>query len=96
MKPLFKHNGIYMGFINNNCIFSRDGDYLGWVEQNFCWDSKGKFKGQIWKDKYVILNQFAVPAIPRAPRPAPPAPVLPPPPQNIAPVNLPVGFVDSF
>lgn len=97
MKLIFRTNGIYIGFIKNNYIFSRDGEYLGWVEENnFCWDLKGRFKGQIYMDKYIILNQFTVIPLPRMPKMPPITPALPNPPANIVPISLPVGFVDSF
>jgi hypothetical protein len=96
MNPIFKSNGIYIGFIFNGVLFSRDGEYWGWVEDNFVWDSRGNFKGQIWNQQYIIFNKFAVSPIPRMPRPAPPTPVLPLPQANIPAVALPTGWVDAF
>jgi len=96
MNLIFKSSGIYLGFLSNGYIFSRDGEYLGWMEDNFAWDTKGRFRGQLWNDKYIILNRFAVSPIPRTARMTPPTPALPAPPANTAPVLLPTGWVDSF
>ncbi|MEK7613802.1 MAG: 4-fold beta flower protein [Patescibacteria group bacterium] len=97
MNPIFRSNGIYIGFISSDGIlFSRDGEYLGWVEDDFVWDSKGKFRGQLWNNRYIILNKFAVSPIPRTPRLAPLNPIIPPPPVNIPAVALPTGWSDAF
>jgi len=96
MNHIFKSTGIYIGFIANGFLFSRDGEYLGWIENTFVWDAKGRFRGQIWQEKYIIYNPFAVSPVPRTPRSAPQMPVVPPPPANIGPVTLPTGWADSF
>ena len=97
MTPIFKSNGLYLGFISNGNLFSRDGEYLGWVEDDFVWDAKGRFRGQILAGKYIAFNQFAVPPIPRVPRVAPIAPILPASPSaNPAPISLPPGWSDGF
>lgn len=96
MNPIFRTNGIYLGFILNDSLFSRDGEYLGWIENDFVWDSKGRFRGKKFQDKYIIFNRFAVPPVSRQPRPVLNVPAIPPPPVNLQPIVLPPGWVDSF
>jgi hypothetical protein len=96
MSSIYKSTGIYLGFISNGSLFSRDGVYLGWIEGQFVWDTAGKFRGQLWNEKYIVINRFAVPPVPKPPRPVPPTPGLPNPPPNIVPITLPIGWVDSF
>lgn len=96
MTPIFRTNGMYLGFMLNSFLFSRDGEYLGWIENNYFWNSEGKFLGQIWQEKYIIFNQFAVPPVPKNPRIAPTTPAIPPPPANISPTTLSTGWKDAF
>lgn len=97
MRPIFKSTGIYVGFILNGALFSRDGDYLGWLEGNYVWDAKsGRFRGQVWNDKYITVDQFAVQPLPKQTKAKPATPPLPHPPPNISPVALPTGWIDSF
>jgi len=98
-KYILRSNGNYIGFIDNNNIFSRDCLYLGWVEGNYVWDKNGNFRGiltEINGNQYVILNQLQIPPIPRIPRlqPLPPTPPMPAP--NILPISLPVGYIDGL
>jgi hypothetical protein len=94
---IFKTPGTYLGFITqDNHLFSRDGDYLAWLEGNHVWDKSGRFRGQIWKEKYIISNRFAVAPVPRPPKNPPPRPALPDPPANLDPVVLPTGWIDAF
>lgn len=101
-KFLYKSNGTYLGFIQNDTIFNRDGIPLGWLEGLFVWDITGRFKGNLIKQSnsnqtyYIWLNKFAILPLPKSPRPIQSLPTLPPPPQNIQPVNLPVGWIDAF
>lgn len=96
MSSIYKTSGTYLGFISNGYLFSRDGDYLGWIEGKYVWDESGVFRGQLWKDKYIIINQFSVRPVPKQPRTKPTSPALPNPPANIAPITLPTGWTDSF
>lgn len=96
MQPIFKSAGTYLGFIANGHLFSRDGEYLGAVEGQYVWDIEGRFRGQVWENKYIIINRFVVQPVPRTPRTRPATPALPAPPANIAPIQLPTGWADSF
>jgi hypothetical protein len=96
MQFIFRSAGTYLGFISGGYLFSRDGEYLGWAEGQIVWDATGRFRGQIWNERYVIINRFVVQPIPRPARPAPPAPPLPSPPPNIPAIPLPTGWADSF
>jgi hypothetical protein len=96
---IFRSNGNYLGFFSNNFLFSRDGVYLGWVENNLVWDVRGSFRGQtikIGNNFYIIKNTLTISPIPRIPKLVPIPPALPIPQSNILPVQLPIGFVDSF
>lgn len=95
----FNTRGFYIGFIENNILFSRDGEYLGWLEGNIVWNSNGQYIGQlvdIGGNKYVLRNMFIISPLPRVPRvmPSPPAP--PSPVSNIAPISSPIGWEDVF
>lgn len=97
--PIFKTNGNYLGFVNNDFLFSRDGVYLGWLEGNFVWDKSGNFRGSLMDlsaHHYILSNKFAVPPIPKTPIIAPITPPLPPPPSNIAAAPAPFGLLDAF
>lgn len=96
MSSIYKTSGSYLGFISNGSIFSRDGEYLGWIEGKFAWDREGKFRGQLWQDRYIIVNRFAVQPLPKVPRVPPLRPILPNPPPNIVPVTVPTGWSDGF
>lgn len=96
MSSIYRTTGTYLGFISNGSLFSRDGEYLGWIEGKYAWDSAGRFRGQIWQDKYIILNRFGVQPLPKQPRAIPKPPALPNPPPNIPPVPVPTGWVDGF
>jgi hypothetical protein len=96
MSFIYKSTGTYMGFISNGSIFSRDGAYLGWIEGAYAWDAAGRFRGQIWNEKYIIINRFVVQPVPKQPRAAVASPALPNPPPNIPPTALPTGWLDSF
>lgn len=97
IQHIFKSTGHYIGFINNNSLFSRDGEYLGWVEGNFVWDCNGIFRGILSKDgRYILKNVYTISPISKPARPNPVHPVLPVPVANIAPITLPIGFVDAF
>jgi len=97
---IFKSTGNYLGFIINDFFFSRDGVHLGWLEQGkFVWDTKGNFKGLLTginNNFYILVNKLAIPPFSRAPKTAPNNPVIPPPPPNISPISLPVGYIDAF
>jgi hypothetical protein len=97
---IFLSNGNYLGFINNGYLYSRDGQYLGWLEGDFVWDSSGRFRGaliDVNNNKYVVINTLAVQPLPRVPRANPMGQtVLPPPPPNVSPIALPVGFKDGY
>ncbi len=100
-RYIFKSNGNYLGFLQDDNIFSRDGIYLGWLDGDgtYAWDSSGKFRGyliDVSGNNFIILNQLQIPPIPRMPRPAPLTPILPPPPVNVSPIPLPVGYIDGF
>lgn len=101
-KFLYKSNGNYLGFIQNDTIFDRDGNSLGWLEGAFVWDSFGRFRGSLIKSAtnnqvfYVWLNKFAISPLPKNPRPTSIVTAIPSPPPNIPPVTLPVGWIDSF
>lgn len=96
---IFKSNGNYLGFIYNGFLFSRDGLYLGWLEGNYAWDLKGKFRGVVTSmgnHNYILLNQFEIAPLPKPSKISPAVPSLPPPQSNIAPISLPIGFIDAF
>lgn len=97
---IYKSTGQYLGFVQNNSLYSRDGEYLGRVEGNYVWDASGKFRGvmaTINGHRYIWLNIFAFPPVARPPMPPQPT-VVPLTPTNtlIAPITLPVGYVDGF
>jgi hypothetical protein len=96
MPAIYKMSGTYLGFITNGAIFSRDGEYLGWIEGQHAWDAAGRYRGQIWQDKYIIFNRFAVQPLPKVPRPVPNRPPLPNPPPNIPAIAPPTGWIDGF
>lgn len=96
MSSIYRTTGTYLGFISNGYLFSRDGEYLGWLEGQFAWDASGVFRGQLWNEKYIIINRFIVRPVPKPPRPKPAIPALPPPPPNISAIPLPPGWMDSF
>lgn len=97
---IFRSNGNYLGFIDNEYLFSRDGEYLGWIEGNFVWDPNGQFRGEVTlidKNRYILRNIFLIPPIPKVPKSPPIHPVHPPiPPANILPINLSIRFKDAF
>lgn len=101
-KFLYKSNGNYFGFIQGDTIFNRDGVPLGWLDGTFVWDTTGRFRGNLMKNKtmaqanYIWLNKFSILPLPKSPKPIQSLPTLPPPPQNILAVTLPVGWIDAF
>ena len=99
MTPIFKANGVYLGFIQNNFLFSRDGLPLGWIEGNFAWDTSGKFRGVLSEHaghSYILLNKLAIPPLPKSPKVLPANVILPSPEPNIIARMLPLGWVDAF
>ncbi|MDD5318703.1 MAG: hypothetical protein PHF79_02695 [Candidatus Pacebacteria bacterium] len=101
-KFLYKSNGNYLGFIQNDTIFNRDGIPLGWLEGAFVWDTQGRFRGNLIKGPvgnqvfYIWSNKLAIPPLSKPPRPISTLPSIPPPPANIQPVGMPVGWADAF
>lgn len=96
---IYKTSGIYLGFLNNDLLFSRDGDYLGWTEGQFVWDSTGKFRGMIAEikgNKYILKDRFSMPPLTKPPKAVNTAVNPPTAPANIAPITLPVNLVDAF
>jgi len=96
---IYKSNGTYLGFTQDDSIYSRDGIYLGWVENNYVWDNNGQFRGQILemnKNKYIARNIYTISPIPKIPKAPSGLSSIPTPPSNIEPVNLPIGFQDGF
>lgn len=102
-KILYRSNGNYLGFIQDDIIFNRDGIPLGWMEGNFAWDVMGKFRGNLIKTQlgrddtfYVWLNKFSLLPLQRSPRVIQPVAPLRPTTDNIPPINPPVGWIDAF
>ena len=96
MQFIFKSSGECFGFITNGFLFSLGGEVLGWMENEFIWDAEGGFRGQIWKDRYIISDRSRTLQIPMPPRPAPKTPSLPNPPASIPSSTLPPRWADSF
>jgi len=101
-KFIYKSNGNYFGFIQNDTIFNRDGIPLGWLEGPFAWDVTGRFRGNLIKNPnngqvyYMWLNKFSILPLPKSPKLIQSLPTLPPPPANISAIGLPVGWIDAF
>ena len=98
MNPtyIYRANGSYLGFIQDGFLFSRDGEFLGRVDNGFVWDRSGQFRGQIWGERYIIRDSFALPPVPRGPIIAPAKPSPLPQQQLITPIGLPFGQLDAF
>jgi len=96
---IHRSNGIYLGFVKDDNLFSRDGVYMGWLESDFVWDSRGQFRGVVLKIgdvNYMVMDRFVMSPPQRSAKPIPSTPVVPNPPPNIQPIELPVKLRDAF
>jgi hypothetical protein len=101
---IFKSNGFYIGFINNNFFYNQNGIYLGWVEGQFVYDAEGKFRGMIYSAKltdhpnysYIFRHKFTMPPISKPPKPSIPNTAPPNPVPLIPPITLDVKWEDAF
>lgn len=100
MIYVHRTTGTYLGFINDDRLFSRDGVYLAWLEGNIVWDgATGEFKGKLYEidgHHYILRNKFTVNPIPKVPKIPPLIPAVPPPVANIPSISIKIGYEDSF
>ncbi len=97
-KNIFRSDGIYLGFIKDDFLFSRDGVYMGWVEGTFVWDKNGNFRGLLENKSgvyYILLERYTILPTPRTPKISPNT-TPPNPPGQIQPITLPPGVADGF
>ncbi len=69
LNRIFKWNGKYWGFTNNNYLYDKSGIYHGWIESNGdVWNSDGSYMGKLIEDKYILRPQNVISRSPRHPR----------------------------
>jgi hypothetical protein len=97
VTPIFRWNGLYVGFLSDQWFFGADGRYLGWYGEDLqVWRSDGVALGKIVDRHYILRDRRVAPPVRRTPPVPPVPPTLPRPPANrIARVPLP-GWVDAL
>ena len=77
MTPVFKWNGEYFGFIQNENLFHTDGAYLWWIENGHAWTSDGAYLGEVVEEKYILRRTDVIPPLRKIPRIPPIRPIRP-------------------
>jgi hypothetical protein len=97
MIPIFRWNGVYVGFLTGRWFFDAHGRYVGWCDGDLqVWRSDGVALGKVVDRHYILRDRREAPPVRRTPLVPPVPPTLPRPPANrIARVPLP-GWVDAL
>lgn len=77
MTPVFKWNGEYFGFIENENLFQADGAYLGWIENGHAWTGDGAYLGEVVEENYILRRTNIIPPLSKIPKSPPLQPVRP-------------------
>ncbi|WP_442909030.1 4-fold beta flower protein [Halopseudomonas sp.] len=78
MKPIYRWNGQYFGFITNGRLFNASSQYVAWItEDGRVWRKNGTFLGEIESENYVLRRVSMASPAARATRAAPATPATP-------------------
>ncbi len=80
VRPLFRWDGPYWGFVAGDALYDRYGRHVGWLDGRDAYHRSGRFMGELREGGYVLRDTLRAEPIHLAPRaavphPAPPAPM---------------------
>jgi hypothetical protein len=78
VHPIYRWNGEYFGFIEDDHLFNTKGNFLGWIsDDGRVWKKDGDFLGELVDDIYILRRQSMPTPTRRTRKLIPPRPAIP-------------------